>query len=436
MGNVLTILTFIMKVCWIVFPLALVGYVIYRQLIEEFPDGVMAGLYLHYKEKTPKGILAGCGLLTKWLHYSLVLIFSTLKNHWLWITPLVLAFPRLAVQFYYTLQYRAYLIENGDYDPLVEPSRQLLLGVFETWRAFGLTFIQTLEMLDYGFITLVRDSQVFALFCFVCCLGFKIILNKLKRLATSECSRTILFLERYSAIWLILTAGLALSLWLGTKYLEPPDHFKHWFQYMGMMLWHLSISLLVLPWFSLLQGMILFSLKAFFEKEKTDFVNLIRKSVRIWKQLFVFNVILVGPYLLGTIYQIAIVMFDGLFAGATENAFSVAAVSPWLNPPITVLLMCVPFALTVNPISILEAIKIAFRFMSNNVIRYAFYIIGGVLLLFPFKIVGIILSESGARLMLFSILLNPVIQLLGIAFSMVFYAAMFKFYLDYQPAQS
>ena len=214
----------------------------------------------------------------KTYYKSSVTIIS--KKRWLLLLPLFLAIAA------YLVKIPIFLYQRPEISALSDANlKQFTNDFFGRISLFEIikTLFQTPSLLDYGYHGSISGSIIFFGFFLICCFTFKAESKKLRQYSVESNYQNVAFFEKimkYSLIFVIAALSLAVTIILtGGR----NNELYFFIIYSPAMI---LIGLTSLSLFSLIEGIILFSVRNAFLHEEQNFNLLLNRSLSILKPLF------------------------------------------------------------------------------------------------------------------------------------------------------
>ncbi len=351
------------------------------------------------------------------------------KKRWLLLLPLFITLSA------YLLKIPIVLYQRSEISALSDANlSQFTNNFFGKISLFGSikTLFQTPNLLDYGYHGSISGSIIFIGFFLICCATFKAESKKLQRYSEDYNFKNVAFLEKnlkYSLIFLIAVLSLTATIYLARE--RNNELFFLIIVSPAMIL----IGLMSLSLFSLIEGFILFSIRGGFLEEEQNFHILLNRSLSILKPLFLINIIfaVIGYIPSAALFPITLSSFLDISFGqsATRSILlNLSSFFTYFNATLTAFAFCTPFFLILNNVKVLDAFKLTFKFIKNNLLKYLIFVGLGILILFLPSLLNSVLGIYIHPLKLESIIIEIFVATLRIVLAVIFYIAMFGFFMD------
>lgn len=295
-----------------------------------------------------------------------------------------------------------------------------------------ISLLHTPNMLDYGYNSSISKNVIFFSFFLICALTFKAGSKKLQQFASASNMKNVFYFEK------ILKASLAILILIVTIFAALSLFSSRNMEILFYIFLGLSIALiglLSLSLFSIIEAFVLFSVKCVINNEEFVFDKLVNMSLKIFKHLFFLNIIL---FCIGSIPSLLILPFTlASFFSLEQSVPALFSILPhvsigysYLYSMFMALTFCVPFALVSCELNVIESFKANFIFIKQHLLKYLIFVGVGVVVLYLPSILQDVLMLFVIPFSILSLIIEIFIVSLKLLLAVVFYIAMFKFFLD------
>ena len=351
------------------------------------------------------------------------------KKRWLLLLPL---FITLAA---YLLKIPIFLYQRPEISALSDPGlNKFTNDFFSRISLFDIikTLFQTPNLLDYGYHGSISGSIIFLGFFLICCITFKAESKKLQSHSVEYNYKNVAFFEKilkYSLIFLIAILSLTATIYL-TR--ERNNQLLFFIIYGPAVI---LIGITSLSLFSLIEGFILFSVRNAILKEEHNFNMLLNNSLSILKPLFLINIIfaVIGYIPSAALFPITLSSYFDVRLGQSATRtilLNLSSLFTYINAIVAAFAFCTPFFMIFHNVKALEAFKLTFNFIRNNLLKYLIFVGIGILILFLPSLLHSVLRTYIHPLKFESIIIEIFVVALRLSLSVIFYIAMFGFLFD------
>jgi hypothetical protein len=288
---------------------------------------------------------------------------------------------------------------------------------------------RTPAFLDYGYSEAFSASFLFMILFLVC--AAIVVFNKPSNKFLSGLRKhnpdNYFFLEKIFKISLaILIFFFVQIIIFEIMKLDTPSTF--FFEYPGIFI----ISLLSMSLLSLVQGLILFTVNGLTAGKILSYKELLKVSLDIAKPLFYLNLIL---YLVAHISSL--LMFPYIFNSVSfinlnlpYFSFAQSKIFIFANTLFAILTYCTTFVLITQGGTLKNAFLFNFKFIANNLFKYAHFIFIASLLIFIPSLLSISVSFFILPLSFFSMFIDIITSIMLILIAVPVFIAFFLFFKD------
>ncbi len=389
-------------------------------------------------------LFAGFQLLKKWLPQHACEPFESFKEFldfykeaviairqlkWLYLLPLIFALSTHLIRIITLL-----LLKPQIPDPIGGFERSIFRLFLQEIDPIQYKLAKTINMLDYGFFGAFAGSMLFLGFYFICSLTYRAEINKLSAYVNDDHITSLLFFKKILKFSVFVLCPIVIFVFI-SKYTEANSLPLLLLGAPGLWIWGLlSLSLV-----SLVEGFLLFSLEDVLKMMQFDFKHNLNRSFGILKPLFFLNMLIVVISSLPSFFTFpntaASLLADG--SGTVFNSnhlFFFSSLAFYINTAFSFLIVCAPFFLIIGNDSVIEALKNNFIFIGNHLMKYVIFTVSGVLLLFVSDIGLSILINLFDPFSYYAMGLEVIRTTLIVFVAVIFYIAIFGFFLKSQPA--
>lgn len=376
-----------------------------------------------FKNKIPVTSLKGFDSLNELSEHFKIAFNIIIKNKWLILFPVIIAvinfLQRVPVSLWMNYKYSHYN-ETFDINKI-----KINFSIYK----FLNTLMLTPYHLNYAYSSILNGSFVFLILFFILLVFQQIYYKKLLEYVDGNNIDNFKFIKKifkFASIF-FLTGMLLFTITVILK-----------FKILSIILAMASIILIIIPLlllFSLLQGIIYCYIRNIFFKKESNLKILFNECLTVIKELFLLNLIIplliyISTFILLTISMADVVGKQDLFGTYSSLLTNTSNILKNLNSPILIFTVMAPIILVIKKENFINTFKDNFLFVYNFFLKYIFFIVSGLLIIFIPDILSILYSPFNKGFFNIFIFLDLGITFITIFLSALFYISLFNFYIS------